>query len=218
MSSWQLIGERRRQEIFRSVVDRTCVRYDVRMTAGARLQHLEACDVSVLSAAEATAALRDVAVIRGTTDRIEAALARRIDELHQAGQAAPVADVLGRGGRMSRRAAEQVERRADALGHTPKLSDALGKGRVGVEHADAVASAAGRLDDDQRAALFERDREIVELAVSFPPEVFRRRLAKLVDDITADDGLAKAAQQDAAVTASLKVDDDSGACTCCSRS
>ncbi len=164
----------------------------------------------MLSAAEATAALRDVAVIRGTTDRVEAALARRIAELHQAGQAAPAADVLGRGGRMSRRAAERVEHRADALGHTPKLSDALGKGKVGAEHADAVAAAAGRLDDDQRAALFERDREIVELAASFPPEVFRRRLGKLVDDITADNGLAKAAQQDAAATVSLKVDDDSG--------
>jgi hypothetical protein len=69
----------------------------------------------VLSAGEATVALRDVAVIRGTTDRLEAELERRIAELHQAGEAAPVADVLGRGGRMSRRAAEQAERRASTL-------------------------------------------------------------------------------------------------------
>jgi hypothetical protein len=180
------------------------------MRAGARLQQLEARDVSVLSAGEVTAALRDVAVIRGTTDRLEAALARRIAELHQVGEAAPPADVLGCGGRMSRRAAEQAERRSGVLGHTPKLNDALGKGKVGAEHADAVANAAGRLDDDQREALFEKDQEIVELAAGYSPEVFRRRLGALVDAITDDDGLDRAAQQDAAATASLKIDDDSG--------
>ena len=95
---------------------------------------------------------------------------------------------------MSRRAAEQVDRRAGALGRTPKLNDALGKGSVGAEHADAVAAAAGRLDDAQREALFEKDREITELAVSQPPEVFRRGLGRLIDEITADDGLERAAR------------------------
>ena len=169
---------------------------------------MEAADLSVLSPAEVTAALRDVAVIRGTTDRLEAVLVRRVAELYEAGSAAPPADVLGRGGRMSRRAAEQVDRRAGALGRTPKLNDALGKGRVGAEHADAVAAAAGRLNDAQREVLFEKDREITELAVSQPPEVFRRGLGKLVDDITADDGLERAARQEAAATASMKFDDD----------
>ena len=180
------------------------------MTAGARLQRLEESDLSVLSPAEVTAALRDVAVIRGTTDRLEAVLVRRVAELHEAGDAAPPADVLGRGGRMSRRAAEQVDRRAGALGRTPKLNDALGKGSVGAEHADAVAAAAGRLDDAQREALFEKDREITELAVSQPPEVFRRGLGRLIDEITADDGLERAARQEAAATASMKFDDDTG--------
>ncbi len=166
--------------------------------------------MSLLSADAATAALRDVAVIRGTTDRLEAAIARRIAELHQSGHAAPVADVLGRGGRISRRAAEQAERRADALGRAPKLNDALGKGKIGVEHADAVVAAAGRLDDDQRQALFEKDVEIVELAASFSPEVFRRRLGTLVDAITDDDGVERAAHQDAVATASVKIDGDTG--------
>ena len=166
--------------------------------------------MSVLSAGEVTAALRDVAVIRGATDQLEAAIVRRIAELHEAGQAAPASDLLGRAGRTSRRAAEQAERRAGTLGQTPKLNDALGKGKVGTEHADAVANAAGRLDDDQREALFACDREIVELAASYSPEVFRRRLATLVDAITDDDGLERAAQQEAAVTASLKIDDTTG--------
>jgi len=180
------------------------------MTAGARLIQLEGRDISVLSATEAASALHDVAVIRGTTDQLEAAIARRISELHEAGEAAPAADALGRHGHTSRRTAEKAERRADTLGHTPQLNDALAKGKVGAEHADAVASAAGRLDHEQRAALFERDQEIVELAASFPPEVFRRRLGKIVDDVTADDGLERAAQHEAEATASTKIDDDTG--------
>ena len=95
-----------------------------------------------------------MSVIRGTTDRLEAALVRRLGELHEAGQSAPPSDVLGRTGTTSRQTVEKTERRAETLGETPQLNEALGAGRVGVEHADAVAAAAGRLDDDQRAALF----------------------------------------------------------------
>ncbi len=127
------------------------------MTAGARLESLETRDLSTLSAAEATAALHDVSVIRGTTDRLEAALVRRLGELHEAGQSAPPSDVLARTGTTSRHTVEKTERRADALGETPRLNETLGPGTVGVEHADAVAAAASRLDDDQRVALFVHD-------------------------------------------------------------
>ena len=58
--------------------------------------------------------------------------------------------------------------------------------------------------------LFDKDQELTELAASSPPEVFRRRFGKLVDDITDDDGLERSARQDAAATASLKIDEDTG--------
>ncbi len=163
------------------------------MTAGARLEQLETRDLSTLSAAETTAALADVSVIRGTTDRLEAALVRRLGELHAAGQSAPPSDVLGRTGTTSRQAVDRTERRAGTLGETPRLNAALGAGTVGVEHADAVAAAASRLDDEQRGALFGRDQELTELAVSLSPEVFRRKLNGVVDEITHDDGLDRAA-------------------------
>jgi hypothetical protein len=180
------------------------------MSASQRLQWLESIDISALSAGASTAALRDIAVIRGKTDQLEAALARRISELHAAGDSAPVADALGRCGTASRRATERAERRADALGETPQLDDALGKGRVGAEHADALASAASRLDDAQRAELFARDREITELSASATPDVFRRRLTRIVDDITDDDGLDRASKQRHDATLSMKIDDDTG--------
>ena len=180
------------------------------MRPGVRLQQLEALDTSTLSAVEANAALRDLSLIRGRTDQIEASVARRIAELHASGQAVPVADALGNNGRTSRRTAEKAERRADALGRTPKLDTALGDGRVGAEHADAVANATSRLSDEHRTAVFARDDEITELATSNSPDSFRQKLAKLVDDVTNDDGQERAEQQEAAATASMKVDHHSG--------
>jgi len=182
----------------------------VNMTAGARLTRLESADIGSLNAAQATAALRDVAVVRGKADQLEAAIARRLADLHATGEAKPVADALGYSAKRSRRAAEQAERRSGVLGNTPGLNTALGTGKVGVEHADAVANAAGRLDDDQRAALFAKDDRITEHAASSSPETFRRWLNKTVDAITADDGLARAAQQHDAVTASVTRNDDTG--------
>ncbi|MFN3257288.1 MAG: DUF222 domain-containing protein [Ilumatobacter sp.] len=180
------------------------------MSVGIRLQRLEALDVSALSAGAAIAALRDLAVVRGKTDQLEAAIARRISELHEIGDAVPAADVLGRQGRASRRSAEKADRRSKALGEVPRLNEALGKGKVGAEHADALAGAAGRLDDEQRTALFGRDQEITELAASLSPESFRRKLHAIVDEITDDDGLDRAARQQADATVSMKIDDETG--------
>ena len=182
----------------------------VGMSAGVRLQHLEAIDIESMSAGNAHAALRDVAVIRGATDRLEAALARRVSELHEQGQAPPVSDLLGRVGRTSRKTAERVERRSTTLGAAPHLNNALGAGKIAAEHADAVSAAAARLDDDQRRELFDRDRELTELAASRTPERFRRELTKVVDRIIRDDGLDRTRQQAASATLRSGVDDDSG--------
>jgi len=180
------------------------------MTAGERLRRLEAVEIDTMSVGDAAAALRDVAVVRGRTDQIEAAITRRVAALHAAGQAAPASDLLGRQSKASRQAVERTERRAEALGNTPSLEQALGTGRVGAEHADAVTTAAGRLDDAQRVELFGHDDEITAMASSQSPETFRRRLGKLVDTITNDDGLAEAEQQAKNATASIKRDDDTG--------
>lgn len=180
------------------------------MNCGARLQRVEALDVSALSAVEADAALRELSAIRGRTDQIEAAVARRIAELHAAGSAVPVADALGGGGRTSRRAAERAERRAGALGLIPQLDEALGDGRVSAEHADAVANATSQLSDEHRSAVFAREEEITDLATSCSPETFRKKMTKIVDDVIDDDGAERVERQVAAATASMKIDDENG--------
>lgn len=186
----------------------TC--YDVDMKLVDRAMRIEALDPTALSAAECKAALREIRVATGSINRIEGAITRRLGELHADGQAAPPADAIGMGGTVSRRAAEQTERRGETLGHTPRLDDALGKGKIGNEHVDALANAAGRLDDGQRTELFSRDDEITELAASATPESFRRRLNKIINSITDDDGLDRAAKQAHDATVATGIDDDSG--------
>lgn len=180
------------------------------MSVAARLERLDRIDVSSMSMGAVTGALRDISVIRGKTDQIEAALTRRLTELHESGQAIPAVDVLGRQGRSSRRTAEKVERRSETLGEAPRLNDALGQGKVGAEHADALAGVAGRLGDDHRAELFARDAEITELAASFSPETFRRKLHTIVDEITDDDRLDRAARQADDATVSMRIDAETG--------
>jgi hypothetical protein len=192
------------------VGNRTCVRYHDEMTATDQLQRLETLDVASLSMSEVSRALVDVRVVRGRTDQLEAALAQRVRELHRAGQASPPADALGHAGRTSRRAAERAERRADALNDAPSLDSALGRGAVSAEHADVVASSVAQLDDAERRNVFERETEITQLAAENSPDAFRRKLRKLVDEVTDADRLSRDERQRAATTASLRRDDETG--------
>jgi hypothetical protein len=184
--------------------------YHEGMSSVRRLERVEALDIDALDAGAVTAALRDLTVVKGVVDHLAARLLRRNSELSEHGQAAPTADVIGRVGRMSRRAAERAERRADALGHTPQLDIALGKGKIAEEHADVVAVAASRLDDVQRRQLFDHDGELTERASATTPEQFRRDVNRLVDRITRDDGLERAARQHEAATLAMGVNAESG--------
>lgn len=154
----------------------------------------------------AQAALRDIAVIRGATAQLEAHVSRRISELNLG----PASDHVNQQERTSRRAAERTERRAGLLGDAPRLDDALGSGKIDTEHADTVANAAARLDEDQRKQLIDRDEELAELAASRSPEQFRRDVSRIVDEITNDDGLALDEQQREAATFSMGSDNDTG--------
>ena len=65
---------------------------------------------------------------------------------------------------------------AEQLGELPAMTGQLGAGRIGTEHADALASAASGLDDGDRSALFALDAELATHAASSTPEQFRRQL------------------------------------------
>ena len=182
----------------------------VPMDASDLLRRLGAVDIGAMSTADAAAALRDLEVVRGRTEQLRAAVTRQVARLNAQGRAAPAADMLGQQTHESRRSVERAERRADALGRVPTLDEALGAGRVSIDHADAVAAATARLGDEHREALFARESDLTDIATRTTPEQFRRRLDRIVDDITHDDGLDRAARQVADASASMNVADDSG--------
>ena len=150
--------------------------------------------MSALSAAEATAAVRDVAVVRGAADQLEAAMVRRLGELHEAGQSAPRIGLFGapgtnRAGQSSRPSGEPER------WEKPEVERALGKGRSAPNTPTQSPKLQVGWTTTSARPCSQRDQEIVELAVAYSPEVFRRRLAGLVDVITDDDGLERAEQR-----------------------
>lgn len=177
---------------------------------GDLIERLERTDWSTLDTGGVTSAMRDLARIKGFVAETEHAAARRANELAAAGTGAPASELLGRSAHCSPREAERTSRRAEALGSFPAMSDQLVKGRIGVEHADAIAAAANRLADDDRPALTALDGELAEHAASSSPGQFRRFVERLVDQLASDRGIERAARQRSATQLTKGIDHETG--------
>jgi hypothetical protein len=173
-------------------------------------QRLERIDPSTLDAGEVAVAMRDLQRLKGFLAQREHVLARRANDLAAAGSGAPASELIGRSGHCSQRAAERTSRRAEALGAFPAMSSQLDKGRIGTEHADVIANAAARLDDDQRRALSELDDELAVRAAASTPGQFRRFVERIVDQLASDRGVERATRQRTATSLTTGIDDETG--------
>ncbi len=180
------------------------------MSLARLLERLETTDVTTLDAGGVSAGLGDIARLKGFLAGVEADLARRANTLAASGSGLPADELLGRSQSMSRREAQRASRRADTLGELPAMSRQLGAGRIGAEHADALASAASKLDDSDRAVLFALDGELATHAASSTPEKFRRHIERVVDQLAADRGLERAERQRRAATLAKGINRDTG--------
>ena len=174
------------------------------------LERLEATDVGALDVGGVSAGMRDVARLKGYLTVVEADLARRADELAASGTGLPADELLGRSQSMSRRESQRAARRAETLGELPAMTGQLGAGRIGAEHADALASAAAKLDCGDRAALFALDAELATHAAASTPEQFRRHVDRVVDQLAADRGLERAERQRRSATLAKGINHDTG--------
>ncbi|HSM65350.1 MAG TPA: DUF222 domain-containing protein [Ilumatobacteraceae bacterium] len=180
------------------------------MSVATLVERLEQLAVDQLDAGGVAGRMRDLQRVKGFVAEVEHALARRADELAEAGSGAPASEVLGRTGNCSPREAARVARRAETLGEMPTLSTQLRKGRIGTEHADAIATVAGRLDGADRAALLSLDDELAVTAASSTPAQFRRHVERVADQLAADRGIERAERQRRATTLSTGIDDQTG--------
>ncbi len=174
------------------------------------IERLEGLDVAAASTSEVIAATGWIRKLRGFLDSREGEITRRAQELHEGGSGVPPEDLLSRHGRSSRRKADQAKRRAEALGDAPALNDQLAAGRIGAEHADALASVAGRLDEGHRTEFLALDEELATAATTRTPEQFRRFLNERADQLAADDGIERSERQRDAAFVALGKDETSG--------
>ncbi|MFK7918336.1 MAG: hypothetical protein AB8G14_09690 [Ilumatobacter sp.] len=174
------------------------------------IERIERVDVASASVGELASVMGDLGRLKGWVGSTEAAAAHRAGELERSGQASSAADLISRGTKTSRRSAEKTQRRGAALAQAPGVEQQLAAGRISTEHADALATAAGKLDDEQRSALFERDEQLARRAASQTPAQFARTLSKAAAEISLDDGIERSEQQRRAATLSHGINADTG--------
>ena len=172
------------------------------------LAALVACDVTSLGTADTVVGLQRVRRLRGLLDRIEADLTNRADELYRAGSGAPAADLLTRNQNVSAAEGRRRQRRAKALSRTKAFGEALARGTVTAEHADALANATAKLDDAVTEQFFGREHELVSKAAGTTPEQFARHCHQLATKLERDEGLARNDQQRRETRLSRKIGAD----------
>jgi hypothetical protein len=174
------------------------------------VEQIEAVDVAAADLAALAPMLSDLNRIKGWVSVTEATVSRRLTTLEAEGESPPAVDVLARSGHSSRRDAEKAGRRAEAYGQVPGLERQRAKGHVSDEHADAFASAAGKLNDEQQKELFALGDELARHAAASTPGQFARHLGKVADTIASGAALERSEQQRAKATLSHGINNDTG--------
>jgi hypothetical protein len=133
--------------------------------------------------------------VRAWLDAFDARVTARVDELHHAGSGVGSEELLNRNAGCSAAEARRRRRRAAALARAQQFADALASGRVGAEHADALANATARADDAVQAEFFAKEASLLDEASRSTPEDFAKHCRHLVDRLERDQGKARAQRQ-----------------------
>ena len=163
-------------------------------------------DIALLDGAQAAEAFGRIKSVRGFIDSYEARLTAHVQQLNAAGQSAPAADLHTRNGGVSADEARRKERRAEALEHAPSLADELAAGTVTAGHADALANATTRVDDEILAQLFEHEASLAADATRTTPEEFGRNCRDMIRHLERDAGVERAERQRRETRLTKKVD------------
>jgi hypothetical protein len=93
------------------------------------------------------------------------------------------------GGRRSFREADVVSERATVCEAMPEVHAAMAAGTRSAGHADAIARASNRLDDQERTELAAMAPELVAQAATTSVETFARKVRDLARRLSRDEGL-----------------------------
>ncbi len=165
-------------------------------------------DVGLLDATAASDALGLVKAARGVLDAFEARLTSHISGLHAKGESAPAADLHTRNGGDSSKDARRKERRAKALDEAPSLAGKLDHGEATAGHADVLADALHRLDDDTRRRLLDVEADLAADAARMAPDEFRRSCRQLIRRLERDQGIERDRRQRRETRVTTSIDRD----------
>ncbi|HWL42520.1 MAG TPA: DUF222 domain-containing protein [Ilumatobacter sp.] len=154
--------------------------------------------------------LRDLKKVRGWVDAKTAEVTARLDQLARQGQSFGSETSNSRCSGMSAREASKHKGRADTIEAAKGFGDALAEGDVTAEHVDKLAAVAGHLDDEVRAALFDKTDELLEHATSNDPGRFGRHVRDLARRLERDAGISRDQQQRAATHLSITLNTGTG--------
>ncbi len=142
------------------------------------LGRLAEADVNAFERADLDAAVATSGRVRAWLDGFDVRCARRSRELASTGQAAAPESTLTNRGRRSGREAAAVTSREAVCESMPSFEEALGSGAVSAGHVDALARAAGRLDESTRAEFVATEAELLAAAQRERVETFERRCSE----------------------------------------
>ena len=146
--------------------------------ADVAFQAAAAADVATMSRDQLDEHLARLRVVRSWTDAAEIAANRRARQLADTGRAGSPEAAHVRVGHRSEREARAVTERAEVCEQMPGFEAALATGTVSAGHLDAVARAAGRLDDAGRERLTATAERYVEQATRSSVDAFDRAMRK----------------------------------------
>ena len=130
-------------------------------------------------------ALQAVRSVRTWLDALEIRVARRVRQLHDVGRAdSPVTTLIDNNGCSGRDARNTLDREG-LCADMPLFETALGGGRVGGAHLDAMARATSGLSADAKAAFAAHQQRLLALATQMSPDSFERRCRDLARSIRA---------------------------------
>jgi len=133
--------------------------------------------------------------VRGWLDSFEAEFTNHLNALYEAGVGAPASDLHTRNQGCSAREARAKEARAKALADATAFGDALADGEIGAEHADALANATSKLDEDLKDEFLGHEASLLDEAKHSSPEQFGRHCRSLLDRLRRDHGVERDKRQ-----------------------
>lgn len=133
--------------------------------------------------------------VRSWLDAVDVAVARQVRALSTSTADPSATEVLGHGGRRSKKESRAASDRSSVCDRMPGFESALIEGSVSAGHLDAIANASRGLDDAATSALDSCAEDLLSSAKNKPVAAFEKEVRDLARLVSTDDGTSELERQ-----------------------